>query len=55
MTLEWARWPLRSCRGYHVYETRGKTVHDSSPDVPRRPGWVEAVPLDPMDESGEED
>jgi beta-lactamase superfamily II metal-dependent hydrolase len=42
-------------RGYRVYETRGKTVHESSPDVPRRPGWVEAVPLDALDEFGEED
>lgn len=42
-------------RGYNVYQTRGRTVHDSSPDAPERSGWVTAMPLQPLDESNEED
>jgi hypothetical protein len=42
-------------RGYSVYETRGRTVHDRSADAPERPDWVTATPLRPLDESGEDD
>ena len=41
-------------RGYRVYETRGKTVHDFSQDAPDRPGWAPAIPLEPMDETIED-
>lgn len=41
-------------RGYRVYETRAKTINDGQGN-PARVGWVAATPLDPMDESQEED
>lgn len=42
-------------RGANVCETRGQTIHHFSADAPDRPGWVPLTPLEPMDESVEED
>jgi beta-lactamase superfamily II metal-dependent hydrolase len=41
-------------RGYEVYETRGRQWCNHSDDVPVRPGWTRAIPLEPMDESVED-
>lgn len=41
-------------RGYGVYQTGGKTLCHRSDDVPVRPGWVSATPLEPFDEDEED-
>lgn len=41
-------------RGCRVYETRGSTIRHHSADAPSR-GWGTATPLEPLDESIEED
>jgi beta-lactamase superfamily II metal-dependent hydrolase len=41
-------------RGYNVHETRGQSKCHRSPDMPMRPGWTTATPLEPLDESEED-
>jgi hypothetical protein len=38
-------------RGYPVLRTAGMNLRCKSPDVPKRKGWVDAVPLSPLDET----
>jgi beta-lactamase superfamily II metal-dependent hydrolase len=42
-------------RGFSVVPTAGRTICERSVDAPTRPGWGPVAPLEPMDESDEED
>jgi beta-lactamase superfamily II metal-dependent hydrolase len=41
-------------RGYQVGQTAGRPICHHSPGVPVRPGWVQLIPMEPLDESQEE-
>lgn len=42
-------------RGYNVNATHGRAIYHHSSDAPDRPGWTTLTPMEPLDESLEDD